>query len=58
VMAAAIAKPAATNNHPLLEKPLSAMRDSPVFDGSPLFRQFRLSVVPLTEEQYRWLTET
>ena len=40
------------------EKPLSAMRDSPVFDGSPLFRQFRLSVVPLTEEQYRWLTET
>jgi predicted RNA-binding protein with PUA-like domain len=40
------------------EKPLSAMRDSSVFDGSPLFRQFRLSVVPLSEEQYRWLTET
>ena len=38
------------------EKPLSAMRESAVFEGSLLFRQFRLSVVPLTEEQYRWLT--
>jgi hypothetical protein len=27
-----------------------------VFQGSILFRQFRLSVVPLTEEQYDWLT--
>jgi predicted RNA-binding protein with PUA-like domain len=38
------------------EKPLAAMRDAAVFDDSPLFRQFRLSVVPLTEEQYAWLT--
>lgn len=38
------------------EKPLAEMRDAKVFEGSPLFRQFRLSVVPLTEEQYRWLT--
>jgi predicted RNA-binding protein with PUA-like domain len=40
------------------EKPLAAMRDAAVFDDSPLFRQFRLSVVPLTEEQYAWLTTT
>ena len=26
-----------------------------VFQGSILFRQFRLSVVPLTQEQYDWL---
>jgi hypothetical protein len=31
------------------------MRDAPVFKGSLLFRQFRLSVVPLTPEQYEWL---
>ena len=36
-------------------KPLAEMRDSPVFAGSLLFRQFRLSVVPLTDEQYDWL---
>ncbi len=36
-------------------KPLSEMRDAPVFEGSLLFRQFRLSVVPLTDEQYDWL---
>ena len=36
-------------------KTLSAMREAAVFHGSPLFRQFRLSVVPLTEEQYDWL---
>ena len=36
-------------------RPLAAMREAPVFDGSPLFRQFRLSVVPLTDEQYDWL---
>jgi predicted RNA-binding protein with PUA-like domain len=40
------------------EKPLAAMRDAAVFDDSPLFRQFRLSVVPLTEDQYAWLTMT
>ncbi len=36
-------------------KPLSAMREEPLFDDSLLFRQFRLSVVPLSEEQYDWL---
>lgn len=34
---------------------LQAMREAPVFHDSPLFRQFRLSVVPLTDEQYDWL---
>lgn len=37
------------------EKPLAEMRDAAVFQGSLLFRQFRLSVVPLTDEQYDWL---
>ena len=38
------------------EKPLAEIREAPVFHGSILFRQFRLSVVPLTSEQYDWLT--
>jgi predicted RNA-binding protein with PUA-like domain len=38
------------------EKTLAEMRDASVFKDSILFRQFRLSVVPLTEEQYDWLT--
>jgi predicted RNA-binding protein with PUA-like domain len=38
------------------EKPLAEIREAPVFQGSILFRQFRLSVVPLTEDQYDWLT--
>jgi predicted RNA-binding protein with PUA-like domain len=38
------------------EKPLTEMREAGVFQGSLLFRQFRLSVVPLTQEQYDWLT--
>ena len=38
------------------EKTLAEMREAPVFQGSILFRQFRLSVVPLTPEQYAWLT--
>jgi predicted RNA-binding protein with PUA-like domain len=38
------------------ERTLAEMRESPVFRGSLLFRQFRLSVVPLTAEQYDWLT--
>jgi predicted RNA-binding protein with PUA-like domain len=37
------------------EKLLAQIREAPVFTGSILFRQFRLSVVPLTEEQYDWL---
>jgi predicted RNA-binding protein with PUA-like domain len=36
-------------------KTLAAMRESAVFADSILFRQFRLSVVPLTDEQYDWL---
>jgi predicted RNA-binding protein with PUA-like domain len=37
------------------EKPLAEIRESPVFQGSVLFRQFRLSVVPLSDDQYDWL---
>jgi predicted RNA-binding protein with PUA-like domain len=37
------------------EKPLAAMREAAVFQDSILFRQFRLSVVPLTDAQYDWL---
>jgi predicted RNA-binding protein with PUA-like domain len=37
------------------EKPLAEIRESPVFKGSLMFRQFRLSVVPLTDEQFDWL---
>jgi predicted RNA-binding protein with PUA-like domain len=46
-------KPVKTLKH---EKSLAEMREAAVFQGSLLFRQFRLSVVPLTEEQYDWLT--
>jgi len=35
---------------------LAEMRESPLFAGSILFRQFRLSVVPITDAQYNWLT--
>ncbi len=38
------------------EKPLADLRTSAVFHDSILFRQFRLSVVPLTDAQYDWLT--
>ena len=38
------------------EKTLADMREAAVFHGSIMFRQFRLSVVPLTDEQYDWLT--
>ena len=37
------------------EKTLAEMRDASVFKDSILFRQFRLSVVPLTQAQYDWL---
>ena len=37
------------------EKTLDDMRAAPVFKDSILFRQFRLSVVPLTDAQYDWL---
>ncbi len=38
------------------EKTLDDMRQTPIFKDSLLFRQFRLSVVPLTDGQYDWLT--
>ncbi len=38
------------------EKSLAEIREAPIFKDSLLFRQFRLSVVPLTEDQYDWLT--
>ena len=40
------------------EKPLAELREAAIFTDSPLFRQFRLSVVPLTDEQYDWLLHT
>jgi predicted RNA-binding protein with PUA-like domain len=39
------------------EKTLDDMRAAPVFKDSILFRQFRLSVVPLTDAQYDWLNQ-
>ena len=36
-------------------KSLATLRESPIFDDSLLFRQFRLSVVPLNDAQYDWL---
>lgn len=36
-------------------KSLAEMREAGVFQGSILFRQFRLSVVPLTDKQFEWL---
>jgi predicted RNA-binding protein with PUA-like domain len=38
------------------EKPLADLRAAAVFNESILFRQFRLSVVPLTDAQYDFLT--
>ena len=38
-----------------IEKTLAQMRDASVFKDSILFRQFRLSVVPLTDAQYDWI---
>jgi predicted RNA-binding protein with PUA-like domain len=38
------------------EKTLAQMREASVFKDSILFRQFRLSVVPLTDAQYEWIT--
>ena len=38
------------------EKPLAELRGAAVFADSILFRQFRLSVVPLTDAQYDFLT--
>ena len=38
-------------------KTLAAIKAEKLFRDSPLVRQGRLSVVPLTEEQYGWLTK-
>ena len=38
-------------------KTLAAMHEEPLFANSPLLRQGRLSVVPLSQEQYAWLTK-
>jgi predicted RNA-binding protein with PUA-like domain len=40
-------------SHPV---PLAEIKASKLFGDSPLIRQGRLSVVPLTKEQYEWLT--
>ncbi len=40
------------------ERSLAEMRNAPIFQDSILFRQFRLSVVPLTDEQFDWLLQT
>ena len=37
------------------EKSLDEIRTAAVFHDSIMFRQFRLSVVPLTDDQYDWL---
>ena len=37
------------------EKPLAEIREAGVFKDSLLFRQFRLSVVPLNDAQFDWL---
>jgi predicted RNA-binding protein with PUA-like domain len=37
------------------QKTLAQMREAKVFHDSILFRQFRLSVVPLTDAQFNWL---
>ena len=36
-------------------KSLAEIKQEKLFVGSIMFRQFRLSVVPLTDEQYAWL---
>jgi predicted RNA-binding protein with PUA-like domain len=36
-------------------KSLDVIREEPLFKDSPLVRQSRLSVVPLTQAQYEWL---
>jgi len=40
------------------EKSLAEIREAAVFTGSIMFRQFRLSVVPLTDAQFDWLVHS
>lgn len=42
---------------PVAPKTLSDMKQDELFVDSPLVRQARLSVVPLTAPQHRWLTK-
>ena len=37
---------------------LAEIKSNPAFEDSPLLRQGRLSVVPLTEKQYQFLTRS
>ncbi len=37
---------------------LAEIKQQKIFSESPLVKQGRLSVVPLTKEQYEWLTES
>ncbi|MGI8959888.1 MAG: EVE domain-containing protein [Bryobacteraceae bacterium] len=37
---------------------LGEIKENRMFADSPLVKQGRLSVVPLTEQQYQWLTKT
>lgn len=39
-----------------MPKPLAEIKANKLFAESPLLRQGRLSVVPLSKEQYEWLT--
>jgi len=39
-------------------KPLAAIKAEPLFAQSPLVRIGRLSVVPLTPEQWEWFVES
>ena len=44
---------------PLRElRTLAAIKEQRIFADSPLVKQGRLSVVPLTSEQYHWLTKS
>lgn len=38
-------------------KMLDTVKEESVFQDSPLVRQGRLSVVPLTDQQYEWMTK-
>jgi predicted RNA-binding protein with PUA-like domain len=40
------------------QRTLNSMKTHRAFTDSPLVKQGRLSVVPLTNEQYDWITET
>ena len=44
--------------HPIAKpKTLAEIKANKLFAESPLLRQGRLSVVPLTQQQYEWLTQ-